>query len=104
MLASAGAAGGVLLIIYLAGIVVSLIGTVKILTKAGYSGWWVLIAFVPLVNFRHVPRLRLLRLAQSPSAGRRLLRQPAPGRHLVAIAPGNYPPPQAPPPPGGGMA
>ena len=36
---------------YVALVLLILIGWVKILTKAGYSGWWVLIGFVPLVNF-----------------------------------------------------
>jgi hypothetical protein len=30
--------------------VVFLIAYVKIISKAGYSGWWVLIMFVPIVN------------------------------------------------------
>lgn len=40
-----------LVILYLAFVVVSIVGTVKIISKAGYSGWWVLIGLVPLVNF-----------------------------------------------------
>ncbi len=31
-------------------LVVYLVPIVKILQKAGYSGWWCLILFVPLVN------------------------------------------------------
>jgi hypothetical protein len=122
MLASAGAAGGVLLIIYLAGIVVSLIASVKILTKAGYSGWWVLIAFVPLVNFvmflvfafSDWPSLRQQSAGYfgSPPPGAAWSPSPPPsGGYLPPTggyppaAPGNYQPPQAPPPPpGGGMA
>ena len=30
--------------------IIFLIGYVKIISKAGYSGWWVLIMFVPIVN------------------------------------------------------
>ena len=30
--------------------IVFLLGYVKIISKAGYSGWWVLIMFVPIVN------------------------------------------------------
>lgn len=30
--------------------VIFLIGYIKIISKAGYSGWWVLIMFVPIVN------------------------------------------------------
>jgi hypothetical protein len=48
-----GIAGGtlaVLVLIYLAILVLFIIAYVKILTKAGYSGWWVLIGLVPLVG------------------------------------------------------
>jgi len=50
--ASAGAfAGlGILLFVYLAIAVLSIVAAVKIVTKAGYSGWWVLIAFIPVVG------------------------------------------------------
>ncbi len=41
---------GVLLFIYLAFLVIGIIAAVKIVTKAGYSGWWILITFVPLVG------------------------------------------------------
>jgi hypothetical protein len=50
MVASAGAAFGILFLIYLSIGVVSVIAWVKILNKAGYSGWWVLIGLVPFVN------------------------------------------------------
>jgi Protein of unknown function (DUF2510) len=42
---------GAFLFVYLAVAVVSIVAAVKVVTKAGYSGWWVLIAFVPLVGF-----------------------------------------------------
>ncbi len=50
--ASAGAfAGlGILLFVYLAIVVLGVVASVKVVTKAGYSGWWVLIAFVPIVG------------------------------------------------------
>ena len=41
---------GLLLFVYLAILVVSILAAVKVVTKAGYSGWWVLITFVPLVG------------------------------------------------------
>ncbi len=41
---------GVILFIYLALAVLGIVAAVKIVTKAGYSGWWVLIAFVPIVG------------------------------------------------------
>jgi hypothetical protein len=43
--------GLVLLVIYLAFLVIGIIAAVKVVTKAGYSGWWVLITLVPLVGF-----------------------------------------------------
>ena len=52
LLASAFAgAVGVLLLVYLAVAVISIIAAVKVVTKAGYSGWWVLIGLVPIVGF-----------------------------------------------------
>jgi len=42
---------GLMLVVYLAIAVVSILAAVKVATKAGYSGWWVLIAVVPLVGF-----------------------------------------------------
>jgi hypothetical protein len=41
---------GIFLVVYLAILVVMIVAYVKIITKAGYSGWWILIALVPLVN------------------------------------------------------
>jgi uncharacterized protein DUF2510 len=50
--ASAGlfAGLGILLFVYLAIVVLGIVASVKVVTKAGYSGWWVLIAFVPIVG------------------------------------------------------
>jgi hypothetical protein len=42
--------GIAIVLIYLVVAVIGIIAAVKIVTKAGYSGWWVLIAFVPLVG------------------------------------------------------
>jgi uncharacterized membrane protein YhaH (DUF805 family) len=39
-----------LVILYVAVIVLSVVAWVKIISKAGYNGWWVLIAVVPVVN------------------------------------------------------
>ena len=39
-----------LLIVYAAVAVVGIVAAVKVVTKAGYSGWWVLISFIPLVG------------------------------------------------------
>jgi hypothetical protein len=41
---------GAFLFVYLAILVISVLAAVKVVTKAGYSGWWVLITFVPLVG------------------------------------------------------
>src|SRR2546421_6788687 len=50
---SSGTNGGALaavLIIYLAFLVLGFVAGWKVLTKAGYSGWWVFITLVPLVG------------------------------------------------------
>ena len=41
----------VLLAMELGFAVLSIVATVKVITKAGYSGWWILASFVPLLNF-----------------------------------------------------
>ncbi len=41
---------GAFLFVYLAILVLGILAAVKVVTKAGYSGWWVLITFVPLVG------------------------------------------------------
>jgi hypothetical protein len=41
---------GILLFVYIAIAVLGIIAAVKVVSKAGYSGWWVLISFVPLVG------------------------------------------------------
>lgn len=45
-----GAAFFVFLILEIAILVVSIVAAVQIVTKAGYSGWWVLTAIVPILN------------------------------------------------------
>lgn len=42
--------GGIFVIFYLAVLVLSVVAWVKILNKAGYSGWWVLVGIVPVAN------------------------------------------------------
>jgi hypothetical protein len=49
--AATGVGVSVVLFVYLAIVIVSIVAAVKVVTKAGYSGWWVLITLVPLVNF-----------------------------------------------------
>ena len=44
-------AAAVLVLVYVTIAVLSIIAAVKVVTKAGYSGWWVLIALVPIVGF-----------------------------------------------------
>jgi energy-coupling factor transporter transmembrane protein EcfT len=41
---------GILIVFYLALAVLGIVAAVKVVSKAGYSGWWVLIGFVPLVG------------------------------------------------------
>lgn len=66
----------VLVVVYVAIAVVAVVAWVKIITKAGYSGWWVLIGLVPIANivmflvfaFSDWPALRTAR-AQLPRYG-----------------------------------
>jgi hypothetical protein len=41
---------GLLLVVEIAFAVLGIVAAVKVVTKAGYSAWWVLIAFVPIVG------------------------------------------------------
>ncbi|HEY5272195.1 MAG TPA: DUF805 domain-containing protein [Acidimicrobiales bacterium] len=45
-----GAAALVIVLIYVAVAILMIVSTVKVLSKAGYSGWWVLIGLVPVAN------------------------------------------------------
>ena len=38
------------ILIFLIGFLIIIVPYVKIIQKAGYSGWWVIVAFIPLVN------------------------------------------------------
>lgn len=50
-ISAGGIAGlGILVAVYLGIVVLGIVAAVKVVTKAGYSGWWVLIALVPLVG------------------------------------------------------
>jgi energy-coupling factor transporter transmembrane protein EcfT len=50
VLAATTSGAGAVLVIYAALLVAIFVGWVKILRKAGYSGWWSLLIIVPLVN------------------------------------------------------
>ena len=52
------------LIVVVVILVVYLVPIIKILHKAGYSGWWCLLFFVPLVNFIMLWGVRLCGLAE----------------------------------------
>jgi hypothetical protein len=92
-----GSAGAVLVIVYLALAVASIVGTVKIISKAGYSGWFVLLGFVPLVNI-----VMFFVFAFSDWPVQKELRQFRQGGY--ALGPAGYPvPPWPQPPPAGYM-
>ena len=117
-----GPAGAVLVLIYLAIVVAWIVGTAKIISKAGYSPWFVLLAFVPLVNlvmffvfaFSDWPVNKELRRCREggyePGYGgyppAPWAAQPAPGYGSGGpqFGPGGWPPPPwpgaSPPPPG----
>ena len=114
-----GPAGAVLVLIYLAIVVASIVGTAKIISKAGYSPWFVLLAFVPLVNlvmffvfaFSDWPVNKELRRCREGGYGPGYggyppapwAAQPAPGYGSGGpqFGPGGWPPPPSgsPPPP-----
>jgi uncharacterized membrane protein YhaH (DUF805 family) len=50
-----------------------IIPAIKIIQKAGYSGWWVLLAFVPLVN---IIMLWVFAFADWPNVAKRTRRPP----------------------------
>jgi uncharacterized membrane protein YhaH (DUF805 family) len=69
---------GVLLFVYIAVAVLGIIAAVKVVSKAGYSGWWVLIGFVPIVGsifvlvfaFSTWPVTRQVEMLRAQVAGR----------------------------------
>jgi hypothetical protein len=122
-----GLDGAILVIIYLAIVVASIVGTAKIISKAGYSAWFVLLAFVPLVNlvmffvfaFSDWPVHKELRHYRQGGYGPGFggypgspwPNQPTPGYGSGGpqFRPGGWPPPPPggsgwPPPPPGGSA
>jgi hypothetical protein len=88
--------------IYVVVAIFSLIAAAKIVSKAGYSGWWVLIIFVPFVGpliafvlfcifaFSEWPIQRQLALAQQRRGGG--YDQPPPGSPWTPPSPPGYPP------------
>ncbi|WP_205710903.1 hypothetical protein [Isoptericola sp. BMS4] len=42
--------GGAAVAVYLTFLVVILVAYIRIIQKAGYSGWWVLVGIVPILN------------------------------------------------------
>jgi Protein of unknown function (DUF2510) len=97
-------AGGLLaglLVVYLVIAVVGIIAAVKVVTKAGYSGWWVLITFVPLVGivfvlifaFSKWPVLQEVEMLRSHQTGGYYGGPGAYGRPGGYAQPGPYSPP-----------
>ncbi len=107
-------AGGAILLIYLIVLVVTIIAYVSIIRKAGYSGWWVLVGLVPIVNvvfflifaFATWPVVAEVRALRSASYGSGPYGRPPPGGPFVPVAvpPSAGGPPMAggPPPAAGG--
>ncbi len=81
-----GGVEAIFLIVWLALIVLFIVATVRVLQKAGYSGWWVLLGLIPLVNivmylvfaFSDWPVLRRARAAGNASGSAGLPPPPAP--------------------------
>jgi hypothetical protein len=105
----AGALVAVVLVVYLAIAVLGIVATVKIVTKAGYSGWYVLLWLVPIVGFVFFlvfafsdwPVLQRLRAAEQsawvegPSRGLYRMPAPEPAAHSAPLPSfyGGAPPP-----------
>jgi hypothetical protein len=98
-----------LLIVYAAVAVVGIVAAVKVVTKAGYSGWWVLISFVPLVGivfvlifaFSKWPVLKEVEMLRSQQMGGYYGGPAAYGRPGGYAQPGPYRPPGGYAPPSG---
>ena len=41
---------GVIVLVYIAVVVTFFVATVRILNRLGYSGWWSLLAIIPIAN------------------------------------------------------
>ena len=99
----AGAGAGIFVIVYLAFLAGLIVATAKIISKAGYSMWFVLLAFVPIVNivmflvfaFSDWPVDQELRRYRQGGYG-----APGPGGY-GGPGPGGFPPPYPGQPPSG---
>lgn len=95
-----GVALSVLLLIYLAVVVVSIIAAVKVVTKAGYSGWWVLTAVVPILNFVMLlvfafaewPVVREVKMLRNQASGWQGYGRPGFGGGAAGLGGSSYPP------------
>jgi hypothetical protein len=91
------------LFLYLGLIVLMVVAWVKVVTKAGYSGWWVLVGLIPCVGFimflvfafSRWPVLDQVRTAPTAYPGY----GPGPTGYVPPTGPAPYIPPAAPPPP-----
>ena len=83
-------AAAVLVLVYVAIAVLSIIAAVKVLTKAGYSGWWVLAMLVPIAN---VVVLLVFAFSEWP-----VVREVKALRAQAGAPSGSWPPPAWPPP------
>jgi len=90
-----GPDGAIAAVVYLAIVVAVIVGTVKIISKAGYSGWFVLLALVPLVNI-----VMFFVFAFSDWPVQKEIRRYRQGGY--GVGPGGYPPPPWLPPPSPG--
>jgi len=97
----------VFIAIYVAIIVTVIVAWVKIVSKAGYSGWWVLAAFVPLLGivmfvifaFSEWPVLQELRALRSGSGSGGAMAMSAGWPAATSPAPIQSEGPPIPPPP-----
>jgi len=45
-----GAAAVPVVLLYFAVVITTFIAMIRVIQRAGYSGWWILVSFVPVVN------------------------------------------------------
>lgn len=87
----------IFVLVYLAVIVLTIVAWVKIVSKAGYRGWWVLVGLVPVVN---VVMFFIFAFSDWPALRGRP--GPPPGRYVPSGAgptgPALSTPPSSPPP------
>ena len=95
--ADSGGAEVAIILLWLVFVVAYVVAVVRIITRAGYSGWWVLVAFVPLLN---IVMFLVFAFSRWPIQRElEALRGSAPGGGTTPGGPASVVAPPPPPPP-----